>query len=149
MLDTKLTKFVTFYPQTDGQTELVNRMIIHIMCMYNSKHPRTWGESIPYVQHNYKRALHNSTCHNPFQIGFGFQPLCPIDMAIPFAATQVHSDHIHSDAERDNNFIDHIQYICQHVHDILDKANAKHKQCHDQHRVSHKFYVEDKVWLHL
>jgi hypothetical protein len=53
--------------------------------MYNSKHPRTWDESLPYVQHNYNQALHSSTSHNPFQVGLGFQPLCPIDVAMPFA----------------------------------------------------------------
>ena len=53
LLDTKLTKSMAFYPQTDGQTEVVNRMIMHILCMYNSKHPHTWDESLPYVQHSY------------------------------------------------------------------------------------------------
>jgi hypothetical protein len=38
---------------------------------------------------------------------------------------------------------------CQQVHDILQKANAKYKQCHDQHRVSHQLQVGDKVSLHL
>jgi hypothetical protein len=36
LLDTKLTKSTTFHPQTDGQTEVVNQMIVHILCMYNS-----------------------------------------------------------------------------------------------------------------
>ena len=40
MLDTKLTKSTAFHPQTDGQIEVVNRMIVHILCMYNSDHPR-------------------------------------------------------------------------------------------------------------
>jgi hypothetical protein len=31
----------------------------------------------------------------------------------------------------------------------LDRANAKYKQRHDQHRVPHNFQVGDKVWLHL
>jgi hypothetical protein len=35
LLDTKLTKSMTFHPQTDGQTEVVNRMIVHILHMYN------------------------------------------------------------------------------------------------------------------
>jgi hypothetical protein len=42
-----------------------------------------------------------------------------------------------------------IQHIHQQVHEILQKANAKYKQCHDQHRVPHQFQVGDKVWLHL
>ena len=47
MLDTKLTKSTTFHPQTDGQTEVVKEMIIHILRMYNSKHPHTWDETSP------------------------------------------------------------------------------------------------------
>jgi len=82
MLDTKLTKSTTFHPQIDGQTQVVNMMIIHILQIYNSKHPHTWDESIPCVQHIYNRALHISTGYNPFQVGLGFQPLCPIDVAI-------------------------------------------------------------------
>jgi hypothetical protein len=82
LLDTKLTKSTAFDPQTNGQTKVVNKMIAHILRMYNSNHPHTWDESIPYVQHNYNRALHSSTEHNPFQVGLGFQPLGPIDVAL-------------------------------------------------------------------
>ena len=46
-------------------------------------------------------------------------------------------------------FIQNIQHIWQQVHDILQKANAKYKQRHHQHRVPHKFQVGKKVWLHL
>ena len=47
------------------------------------------------------------------------------------------------------DFIECIQYIRQQVHDLLGRANAKYKQHHDQHRVSHKFQVGYKFWLHL
>ena len=87
MTDTKLTKSTNFCPKTDGQTKVINKMIIHILRMYNSKHPRTWDESLPYVQHSYNRGLHSSTGYNPFEVGFGFKPLSPIDVAIPFATT--------------------------------------------------------------
>ena len=139
MLDTKLTNSTAFHPQTDGQTEVVNRMIVHILCMYNSKHPRTWDESLPYVQHSYNRALYNSTNNSPFQVGLGFQSLCPIDVAMPFAATQVDSAHIQSEVSKVNNFIECIQHILQQVHDILDRSNAKYKQRHDHHWVQHNF----------
>ena len=108
MLDTDLTKSTAFHPQTDGQIEVVNKMIVHILRMYNSKHPRTWDESLPYVQHIYNRALHSSTSHNPFQVGLGFQPLCPIYIAMPFVATQDDSAHVQSEADKENTFIDRI-----------------------------------------
>ena len=145
MLDTKLTKSTTFHPQADGQIEVINRMIIHILCMFNSKHPHTWDESLSYVKKNYNWAPHSSTGHNPFQVGFGFQPLCPIDVAMPFAVTQADSAHVQSEADKVKNFIERIQHIHQQVHDILDKANAKYKHRHDQHRVPHNFQVGDKV----
>jgi hypothetical protein len=66
-------------------------LVKSLVDMYNSKHPCTWDESLPYVQHSYNRALHSSIGHNPFQVGLGFQPLCPIDVAIPFAVTQADS----------------------------------------------------------
>ena len=128
MLNTKLTKSTTFHPQTDGQAEVINRMIIHILRMYNSKHPRTWDESLPYVQHSYNWALRSSTNHNLFRVGLGFLSLCPIDIAMPFVATQANSAHIQSEVSKANNFIEHIQHIHQKFHDILDRSNAKYKQ---------------------
>ena len=62
------------------------------------------GESLPYVQHSYNWVLHNLTSHNPFQVGFGFQPLCPIDVAMPFAATHTDSTHVQSETDKANKF---------------------------------------------
>lgn len=49
MMDTKLKKLTTFDTQKFVQIEVVNKMIIHILCMYNSKHLYTWDENVPYV----------------------------------------------------------------------------------------------------
>ena len=48
--------------------------------MYNHKHYRTWDGNLPYIQHNYNRAQHNSTGKSPFDICYKFQPLAPIDL---------------------------------------------------------------------
>ena len=111
MLDTKFTKSTTFHPQIDGQTNVINKKVIHIMCMYNSEHANTWGESLPYVQQKYNRTLHNSMGPNPFHIVLGFQPLCSINVAIPFAATHADLTHVQSEADMTNRFIEHIQHI--------------------------------------
>jgi hypothetical protein len=58
-------------------------MIMHILRMYNYKYPDTWDESLPYVQHSYNKDIHSSTDYIPFQVGLGFQPLGPMDVAPP------------------------------------------------------------------
>jgi hypothetical protein len=88
LMGTKLTKSTSFYPQTNGLTKVVNMMIVHILRMYNSKNPCTWHESLPYVFHNYNKAIHSSTDHIPFYVGLGFQPLGLIDVALPLETTQ-------------------------------------------------------------
>jgi len=93
--------------------------------MYNSKHPHRWDESLPYVQQIYNWALHSSIGHNPFQVDLGFQPICTIDVAIPFATNQENLAHAQSKDDKENSFNENIQHIFQYVHDILDKANAK------------------------
>jgi hypothetical protein len=105
MMDTKLTKSTTFHPQTDGKTEVVNRMIVHILRMYNSKHPCTWDENLPYVQHSYNKSLHNSIGHNPFQVCLGFQPLAPIDIALPIVVAQEESSHAQTKVDREAKFL--------------------------------------------
>jgi hypothetical protein len=128
LLDTKRTKTISFHPQSDVQIEVVNRMIVHILCMYNSKYLCTWDESLPYVQHNYNKDLHSSTNHSPFQVGLGFQPLGPIDVSLPLATTQEESSHVQSEADKATRLIERIQQIRQQVHEILQKSNAKYKQ---------------------
>jgi hypothetical protein len=131
-----------------AKPEVVDRMIIHILCMYNSKNPCTWDEILPYVQHSYNRSIHSSIDHNPFEVGLGFQPLGPMDVSLPLAATQEDSSHAQPEADK-SNFIERIHHIHQQVQDILQKSNSKYKELHDQHRVQHNFQVGDKVWLHL
>jgi hypothetical protein len=63
-MDTKLDKLTSFHPLIDVKKEVVNKMIVHILRMYNSKNPLTWDESLPYVQNIYKISLHSSIGHD-------------------------------------------------------------------------------------
>ena len=81
-------------------------MIVHILRMYSSKHPHTWDESLPYVQHIYNGALHISTGHIPFQVCLGFQPLAPIDVSLHLASTQEEYFHAHAEANKVTMFFE-------------------------------------------
>ena len=86
-------------------------MFMHILRMYNSNHPCTWDDNLPYVKHNYNRVIHSSTNHNSFQVGLGFQPLGPIDVVLPLASTQAESSHAHTEADKATKFIEKVQQI--------------------------------------
>ena len=44
LMDTKLKKSIAFDPQMGGQTEVVNKTIIHLLRGYFRKHPNLWDE---------------------------------------------------------------------------------------------------------
>ena len=79
LMDTKLKKRTNFHPQTDGQTEVVNRPVIQLLRGYCSKHPKLWDEHLCYVQHAYNRAKHSSIQRSHFETCFGFTPGSPLD----------------------------------------------------------------------
>ncbi|KAI5335413.1 hypothetical protein L3X38_025546 [Prunus dulcis] len=66
-MDTRLKRSTAFHPQTDGQTKVVNRTMVHLLRGYNSKHPKTWDESLPYLQFPFNRGIHGSTLKSPFE----------------------------------------------------------------------------------
>ena len=71
LMDTRLKKSMTFHPQTDGQTEVVNWTIVHMLRGYNSRHPKTWDENLSYLQFAFNRAIHGSSGKSPFKTCYG------------------------------------------------------------------------------
>ena len=78
-MDTKLKKSCAFHPQTDGQTKVVNRIVVHLLRGYCGKYPKRWDEQLHYIQHAYNRAIHSSTKRSPFETCFGYLPKSPLD----------------------------------------------------------------------
>ncbi|CAL2270811.1 unnamed protein product [Prunus armeniaca] len=66
-MDTILKISTAFHPQTYGQMEVINRTMVHLLKGYNSKHPKTWDENLPYLQFAFNRVIHYSTLKTPFE----------------------------------------------------------------------------------
>jgi hypothetical protein len=71
---------MTCHPQTDGQTEVVNRTLSMLLCAVLKKNLKLWEESLPHVEFGYNRAVHSTTKFSPFEIAYGFNPTAPIDL---------------------------------------------------------------------
>ena len=72
MMDTNLKNSISFHSQTDGQTKVVNRFVVHILRGYCSKHPKLWDEQLHYIQHAYNWTKHSSANTSPFEACFGY-----------------------------------------------------------------------------
>ena len=76
--------------------------------MYHSKHPHTWDESLPYVQHSYNQTLHTTIGHSPFEDSLGYQPLAPIDVALPISQSRQPLN-TKKEANKEDKFIEKIK----------------------------------------
>ncbi|KAF7834890.1 putative gag-pol polyprotein [Senna tora] len=79
-LGTKLLFSSVAHPQTDGQTEVVNRTLTTLLRAIIQKNLKNWVNCLPHIEFAYNRAVHSSTSFSPFEIVYGFNPLTPLDM---------------------------------------------------------------------
>ena len=71
MLGTQLKLSTTYHPQTDGQTEVVNRSLqTYLRCMILEK-PKEWANWIPLAEWWYNTSYHSSTHIIPYEIVYG------------------------------------------------------------------------------
>jgi len=79
-LGTKLLFSTTCHPQTDGQTEVVNRTLGQMLRCFISGNPRVWEDLLPHVEFAYNRVVNSTTSQSPFEVVYGFNPLTPLDL---------------------------------------------------------------------
>ena len=63
-----------FHPQTDGQSEVINKVIaMYLHCIMGDR-PRAWLEWLPWAEYCYNTSFHSSLCTTPFQVVYGREP---------------------------------------------------------------------------
>ncbi|POM57539.1 Reverse transcriptase [Phytophthora palmivora] len=68
LLGTKLTMSTADHPQTDGQTERVNRTLEDTLRSICAETPRSWSDQLPMVEFALNNAIHASTGFTPFYL---------------------------------------------------------------------------------
>ncbi|KAG8497231.1 hypothetical protein CXB51_008425 [Gossypium anomalum] len=140
-LGTKLLFSTTCHPQTDGQTEVVNRVISILLRAVVRKNLKSWEECLPHIEFAYNRTVHSATKFSPFEIVYGFNPLSPLDL-IPLPNDQI----INIDAKKK---ADYVKQLHQKVKANIEAMTEQYVRKANKGRKQVIFEPGDWVWVHM
>lgn len=140
-LGTKLLFSTACHPQTDGQTEVVNRTLSTLHRTVIGKNLKNWDECLAYVEFAYNRSVHSGTKHSPFEVVYGFNPITPLDLApLPLEARDC------LDGRRKAEMI---KKLHENVKLQIEKKNLTYEKAASKGRKFVQFHPGDLVWIHL
>lgn len=133
---TTLRMSSAYHPQTDGQTEVVNRCIEQFLRSLVQNRPKQWSDYLPWAEYWYNTTYHSSTGMTPFEAHYGRQP--PLMPRYEIGSSLV--------AEIDEQLQARDELLGE-LKDHLTTASNRMKQMADRKRRDVEFQVGD--WLFL
>ncbi|XP_010262237.1 PREDICTED: uncharacterized protein LOC104600803 [Nelumbo nucifera] len=127
-----------YHPQTDGQTEVVNRTIEMYLRCFVGDQPRRWVEYLPWAEYCYSTSYHSSLGMTPFRVVYGRDP--PRLLSYEPGSTRLE--------EVDRNLQDRNALLAE-VSQRLQQAQARMKNAYDQRHRELTFEPGQFVWLKL
>lgn len=138
MAGVKLRMSSTFHPQTDSQTEVVNKTIAMYLHCLTGDRSRAWLDWLPEAEYCYNTAFHSSLRATPFQVVYG-RPPSPL---LPYTPASAHMATVDTLLQDRDAFL-------SHVRERLLQAQAYAKRHYDAHHRPLEFAVRNWVWLRL
>ncbi|KAL4574559.1 hypothetical protein LXL04_021392 [Taraxacum kok-saghyz] len=135
---TNLSFSTAYHPQSDGQTEVVNRTIeMYLRCLTRDK-PRKWLSLLPWAEYCYNTSYHTTLKTTPFKLVYGRDP--PRQLNYTAGSSRV-------DAV-DHALMDRSEFL-QEARGRLAEAQNRMKTLYDNHHRQLEFKERELVWLKL
>jgi hypothetical protein len=135
---TKLRMSSAYHPQSDGQTEIVNKVLQQYLRCFVHNQPHKWGLFLHWAEWHYNTAVHTSTGFTPFQIVYGRAPPALVDYVTGSITLQAVEATL---MERDE--------VLQILKQKLLRSQENMKLIADKKRTPHQFKEGDLVFVKL
>ena len=138
LIGTRHTKSNSYHPQTDGQTERMNRVLEDMLRHYISPKMDNWDDMLPVLEFAINNSYQDSIRDTPFYANYGKHPRLPDDIV--------------RGGKRSRNpqaydFIGNIEKTIVKAKICLKNAQHRQKKHYDARHRELQFNIGDKVWL--
>ncbi|MCO5575924.1 hypothetical protein L7F22_029731 [Adiantum nelumboides] len=133
-IGTRLQFSSSFHPQTDGQSEIANSVILDLLKSYISDQKTQWERYLPLVEFAYNNTIHSSTGKAPFEIVEGAMKVPP------FLSTK-------AKILEANEYTRDLDTDFAKVRETLQSLKKRQMKAADCHRRDSKLKENDRVLL--
>uniref|UniRef100_A0A2N9IG07 RNA-directed DNA polymerase n=1 Tax=Fagus sylvatica TaxID=28930 RepID=A0A2N9IG07_FAGSY len=141
LVGTKLKFSAAYHPQTDGQTEVVNRSLGNLLRCLVGDHARTWDSILPIAQFAYNNSVNRTIGMSPFEVVHGYKARKPLDL-LPMSP-QVRM------SESAEAFARHVHDLHKDISTRIHLSNTRYKVQADSRRRHLEFAVGDYVMIRI
>ncbi|PKU64652.1 RNA-directed DNA polymerase [Dendrobium catenatum] len=138
-LRTEIKLSSAYHPQTDGQTEVVNRTLGNMLRCIAHEHPKQWDEYLGQAEFAYNSMTNRSTGQCPFSVVYTKCPNHIVDISVlPQCKSKAAA-----------NTTENYSKMLEDIRNKLTEANDYYKQEADLHRREKIFNPGDLVMVRL
>ncbi|GKB18628.1 RNA-directed DNA polymerase, partial [Tanacetum coccineum] len=140
-LGSKLQFSSFHHPQTDGQTEVVNRSLGNLLRSLIGDNAKQWDLILPQAEFAYIMSVNHTTCKSSFEVVYGRNPITPLDL-VPVPEVGRFSEEGADQSEQ-------IKELHRSVQEQIIRHNKQYKEHADKRRKQVLYREGDLVWIHL
>ena len=135
-LQVKISPSTAYHPQTDGQTEIVNRKLEEMIRFFVNYDKDNWDDHLVEFEFAYNASVHSTTAHAPFFLNHGLNHKTLLaELMVP----QKHSSI--------QEFLSNIARSSKEAHANIAKGNEQMARYANKKRKDHKLKVRDRALL--
>ena len=141
-LGTELRMSSSYHPQTDGQTERLNRTMETALRLYCNSSRTDWDEQLHMVEAYYNSSVHESTGKTPFEMnGTVWTDAATLALQSPAMA--------HVRNQKAEDIMSELKLTWAEARQSLMRAQEKQKRHADEKRRDERYAVGDQVMIDL